>query len=673
MGSKKSTRRVASGKSSPLRVVSTPARVRPSKMSRRRALVLVGIHLAVVAHVVHWRLTGSTVTPVEPSEAMEFSKHGVINAGLVFFAASILSTALFGRFFCGWGCHLVMLQDLAGWLLGKLGIRPRPLRSRLLLWVPMVAFVYMFLWPLIYRLAVGRPWEQGVTSSFTTTDFWATFPGLVVALLTFGVCGFAIVYFLGAKGFCTYACPYGAAFGVADRLAPAAIRVTDACESCGHCTAVCTSNVRVHQEVRDYGMVVDPGCMKCMDCVSVCPNDALYFGWGRPALLAKPRVKHPATPRRQLALAEELLLGGAFVVAFFSFRGLYDMLPFLFSLGWAAIVAYLVLLGARFIYLPHLRLRTLQLKRGGRVSRVGWGFAWALMALIGLCGHSAWIQVEDWRGLRAFNATDAYRGRVLQPTPNVTLDPAQRGSVDAAIRHLGRVDRWGLVEMPRLVAQLAWMRQLAGDGAGFRATVERALRSDPENAILHLLVGRDLASRQRLSAAETAYGKALEFSPTMINAYLGLGILHASRGQMMQAGRVFERGLEQAPESAELHFNRALVRAYSGNVEGARQGFEQVLELSPAQLTARANLAGLLASTGQYEDALAHYQVAIRLSPSDPSTRLLLAQVYLALGQGQIATVQLDQALALDPTLAPARDLRAQLEQRRRRGGNSGD
>ncbi len=673
MAAKKSNRHSKPGKSSPPRVVSTPAKVRPSKMSRRRALVLVGVHLAVVAHLVHWRLTGSTVTPVEPSEAMEFSKHGVINAGLVFFAASILSTALFGRFFCGWGCHLVMLQDLAGWLLGKLGIRPRPLRSRLLLWVPMAAFVYMFLWPAIYRLVVGRPWEQGVTSAFTTTDFWATFPGLVVALLTFGVCGFAIVYFLGAKGFCTYACPYGAAFGVADRLAPAAIRVTDACGSCGHCTAVCTSNVRVHQEVRDYGMVVDPGCMKCMDCVSVCPHDALYFGLGRPALLVKPRVKKPATARRQLSFGEELLIAGAFIVAFFSFRGLYGLLPFLFSLGWAAIVAYLVLLGARLIYRPNLRLRTLRLKRGGSLVRAGWGFALALIALVGLCGHSAWIQLEDLRGRRAFDATDAFRGRVLQPTPRITLDLPQRAVVDAAILHLGRVDRWGLVEMPRLVAQLAWMRQLADDGEGFRATVERALHSDPENAILHLLVGRDLASRQRFSAAEDAYGKALEFSPTMINAYLGLGILHASRGQMMQAGRVFERGLERAPESAELHFNRALVRAYSGNVEGAREGFEQVLDLSSDHLPARENLAGLLASTGQYEAALAHYQVAIRQSPSDPSTRLLMAQVYLALNRLQPATQQLNQALALDPMLAPARELQALVEQRRRSGGQSGD
>src|SRR5207244_4171 len=85
---------------------------------------------------------------------------------------------------------------------------------------------------------------------------------------------FMTVYFLGNKGFCTYACPYGGVFGLVDKVAPGRIRVTDACEECGHCTAVCTSNVIVHAEVKKYGMVVDPGCMKCMDCVSVCPNDA---------------------------------------------------------------------------------------------------------------------------------------------------------------------------------------------------------------------------------------------------------------------------------------------------------------------------------------------------------------------------------------------------------------
>ena len=34
----------------------------------------------------------------------------------------------------------------------KIGIRPKPLRSRVLMLVPLVAFVYMFLCPFIYRV-----------------------------------------------------------------------------------------------------------------------------------------------------------------------------------------------------------------------------------------------------------------------------------------------------------------------------------------------------------------------------------------------------------------------------------------------------------------------------------------------------------------------------------------
>ena len=45
-------------------------------------------------------------------------------------------------------------------------------------------------------------------------------------------------------------------------------------------------------------MVVDPGCMKCMDCISVCPNDALYFGFGKPTIAVS----------KSKAIPEELLV-----------------------------------------------------------------------------------------------------------------------------------------------------------------------------------------------------------------------------------------------------------------------------------------------------------------------------------------------------------------------------
>ena len=130
--------------------------VRPSQRAKWRALALILVHVAIALHVVHFYVTGSTLTPVEPSEAMQtLGKQGLINAGFVFFIAAILVTLVFGRIFCGWGCHIVALQDLCTWMLRKLRIPPKPLRSRLLVYIPLLAFIWMFIAPTVVRWYVG--------------------------------------------------------------------------------------------------------------------------------------------------------------------------------------------------------------------------------------------------------------------------------------------------------------------------------------------------------------------------------------------------------------------------------------------------------------------------------------------------------------------------------------
>ena len=101
----------------------------------------------------------------------------------------------------GEGADLVALQDVCGWMMKKAGIRPRPFRSRLLLWIPLAAGLYMFVWPTFKRVAV-LPWLEnawpaaaaylgpvaafsGFSNHFVTDDFWATFPGPWFTLLTF--------------------------------------------------------------------------------------------------------------------------------------------------------------------------------------------------------------------------------------------------------------------------------------------------------------------------------------------------------------------------------------------------------------------------------------------------------------------------------------------------------
>ncbi|MCH8853845.1 MAG: 4Fe-4S binding protein [Planctomycetes bacterium] len=425
-------------------------RIRKSRASKWRAAVLIAVNVLMVLHVVQWLWTGRTLAPLEPSEAMEFSKHGIINVGLIFFALAILSTLILGRWFCGWGCHLVALQDLSRWLLGKLKIKPKPARLGLLALVPLIAFMYMFVGPVVWR-AVNKIHTGEREVHLMTTEFWATFPNeWLPIVLTLLACGFVIIYFMGSKGFCNFGCPYGAIFGVADQFAVWRIRVTDACRGCGHCTAVCTSNVRVHQEVRDFGMVVDPACMKCNDCISVCPNDALYFGPGKPALFAAQRTERPpappagagagaarALPRWILtaayvfasfallmwfdgqlnwpviailaagtlvivvvfkgksdrlqgySLPEEALACALFLAAVYAFRGLYGQVPFLFCLGLAAIAAYLGVEFARLIYKSNLSMHQWRLKRGGRLCGAGYAFVTMMLGVFAFGAYAS--------------------------------------------------------------------------------------------------------------------------------------------------------------------------------------------------------------------------------------------------------------------------------------------
>jgi ferredoxin len=362
--------------------------LRLSKRGVWRALVLILIYVAIAIHIIHWKVAGKTVTPVEPSEAMQTLELGYINAGIILFLILILSTLVFGRFFCGWGCHVVALQDLCGWLLKKLGMKPKAFRSRLLVYVPLFAAFYMFVLPTILRLLEGRAFP-GFTYHLTTENFWATFPTPGIAILTFVVCGFLIVWLVGNKGFCTYGCPYGAFFYYADKAAPGKIRVTDDCEQCGHCTATCTSNVRVHEEVARFGMVVDAGCMKCMDCVSVCPKNALYYGFGRTALRVKPSSPPKHERKFDFTWPEEIAMAAVFFGSLYAWRGLYDAVPFLLALGLSAITAFLSVAVARLFYAPNVRWQRVQLRRDNTLTATGFGAMLFGAVLLAFLLHSA--------------------------------------------------------------------------------------------------------------------------------------------------------------------------------------------------------------------------------------------------------------------------------------------
>jgi len=488
---------------------------RPSRRSLWRASTLIAVHLAVLAHLAHWKIAGSTLTPLEPSEGMQTLELGYVNAGFIVLGLSLVATLVLGRFFCGWLCHVVAYQDLCAWLLGKIGVRPRPFRSRLLALVPIGAALYMFVWPRLSGWLAGREFPA-LQAHFTTESFWATFPGPGIAALTILVDGFLIVYLLGAKGFCTYGCPYGALFGVADRFSRGRIRVTEACNGCGHCTTTCTSNVQVHAEVARYRQVVDAGCMKCMDCVSVCPTDALYWGFGESRGAALARAKSKPASRYDFGWGEELILASVFLVALYALRGLYGLVPFLLAIGLSVITAVVAVALWRLLRSRSFSFQSHLLRTDGRWTARGISAGLAAVTLLAFVGHSAVVQYERRTGERDLSAASA-------------LPREQRADLlGSSLAHLVRAERHGLLPVGTLELQIGSILREQGDSQAAETRFRRAIEIDPSLKAPRLALADLLILRGELEGARQTLEALLAFDPENAEALRRLTAVRAA-------------------------------------------------------------------------------------------------------------------------------------------------
>ncbi len=585
--------------------------------------MLIAVHIAIAIHIWHWNTTGKTLSPVEPSESMQTLETGLINAGFIFFGVAILSTLILGRWFCGWGCHLVALQDCCSWLLKKVGIRPKAIRSRFLVWVPVFAAFYMFVWPQFARLIEKRqapPWVWHLT----TTDFWATFPNWQISLLTFFVCGFVIVYLLGNKAFCTYGCPYGGLFYWADKVAPGKIRVTEACNQCGHCTAVCTSNVRVHEEVNLHKMVVDAGCMKCFDCVDACPNDALYFGFGSPRPSKKALSQLPIAQSKlwDYSWAEEFALAALFLGGLYVFRGLYESIPFLLSIGLSAITAFFLVGLSRLAYHPHVRFQKFQWKTKGKLQPSGWvGLGFGLL-LCGFLAHCIFIQVHSKEGTRLLEAAQ------LEFNANDSSRLARAEELSRASRfHLEQVTRFGWWPIAEWESKLGSIAQFLGEREEAIRRFDRALELDPnrQNTRLSLLDNLMLAGDTTRYLQE--YAALLPKVELTALSHLTAANAYAQSGDFANSKAAFERVLKKEPKYSLGRLNFGLLLAQEGDYDRGIDMLRSLTQDEPENGPAWQNLGIVQASSGDLVSAQASLKRAVQLQPNLEGAWLAYIQI----------------------------------------------
>lgn len=583
-------------------------------ISHWRAASLIAVYVLMAAHIVHWKLAGKTLVPLELNEVMYTLELGIVTAGFIFMLVAILATAVFGRFFCSWGCHILALQDFSAWILRKLGVRPRPIRSRMLLWVPMLAALYMFAWPQVSRILQGKPpaslhlaTDAEGWASFSTDNFWRNLPGPAVIVATFLVCGFVMVYLLGTRSFCAYGCPYGALFGLADRIAPGRIRAGPDCTQCGTCTAVCTSHVRVHEELDRYGMVVNPACMKDLDCVSACPQQTLHYGWGRPSLLRRVLGTKQIKRSFDFAIWEEAVAAVVFVIVLFTYRGLYDLVPFLLTLALGALASYCTLVAMRLLRRRDVTLNRLALRRAGSLTGLGVGFSACMLIIAAFTVHSAFVRYSMFCGERLYTRAVA--------TPNAGADVADR-----SIRHLALAQSWGLLPLARVEKMLGDLFTKRERWPEAEASRRRLLGRSASNALIQDQLAFTLSKQGRFEEAAQQYRASLATNPNRPEPHFGLASVCFETGRPDLAEQHLRRALQLRPDYVEVLYELGALLVQRGAVGEGIDRLRSCLRLRPEYGDAHYNLAVALATGGAPQDAMAEIERAIALQPKDEQT-----------------------------------------------------
>lgn len=518
--------------------------------SRWRAGTLILVYVLMAAHVTHWLIAGKTLAPLELNEVMYTLEFGIVTAGFLFMLGVTLMTAIIGRAFCSWGCHILALQDLCAWLLKKMHIKPKVVRSRVLLLVPVIAALYMFVWPQAVRVYRGDPLPElhlrtdaEGWASLATQNFWRNLPGPVMTVFTFLTCGFLIVYVMGSRGFCIYGCPYGAVFRLADKIAPARIRARgDDCLSCGACTAACLSHVRVHEELNRFGMVVNSACLRDMDCVAACPKGNVYYGFGLPSLLKSVHNPTPIRKAYDFTIWEEVILCIVFIFVVFIYRGLYDQIPFLLSLALAVIIAYLVVVWARLIHRTDVQVIRRQLKVSGRLTGFGVSYCAVMVALMLLTLHSGYVHYQAIRG-RALAIEFLQGGKA---TESLAM---------SAIAHLRASQDFGLLKSHQLAMDLSQ---------------------------LHYRLAGECFRSQRTDDAEQHLRAAISERPDHALAHYDLGALLLKRDRRDEAISHLRATTRLKPDFADGHYNLAVALWMAGAYDEARAAMESAYQLNAA-------------------------------------------------------------------------------------------
>ncbi len=176
----------------------------------------------------------------------------------------LLTTVLFGRFYCSLICPFGLLQDIIAFAARRKS-KPDSNRAKLRYAVAGAA---------VAALACGS------ISVFALLDPYSNF-GRIIAFFKnprYWIGGLIFVFIFALtvwkkRLFCTSICPVGTILGLCAKISPFKMRLNEKCVKCGKCASVCPAGCITPQQQK----LDNERCVRCLKCTAVCPVKAVGF------------------------------------------------------------------------------------------------------------------------------------------------------------------------------------------------------------------------------------------------------------------------------------------------------------------------------------------------------------------------------------------------------------
>jgi len=370
--------------------------------------------------------------------------------------------------------------------------------------------------------------------------------------------------------------------------------------------------------------------MTCLDCVSVCPNDALSFSFSKPAIFAAPRTKKAKKtakirPPYDLTLPQDAMFLAAGIVLFVCFRSMLNSIPMLMAAGMAAIGVVGLLTLWKLVTLPNVRLQNLQLKLKGRVRPLGLFVALGCIAYLTAAAWSGVVRYHRYRGemldLKVITPFDTVFNKRYEPTPR------DKAAALEAISHLAlsgprRQSGIGWEFLPKTQVRLAWLHAVAGNLPAAEAYLTEAVNT-------------------------TAYIPRSDW-------IFGLARIYMLQDKPPESGKaLYERMVAAHPELHDVRLSLAMQELQSGNGDKAIELCDALLRVKPPTAPAlpvqRVRATEILIDAGVPSRALEVMQAAVNEQPDIAIYRAGLATAMLFTGKGEQAIPHMQRAVELEP------------------------